>query len=228
MAWAACVVSITALGLSGILAEGCGGDDNAPGTGGTAGTGGSGGGTGGKGGSTNTGGGGTTGGGGSGGAMDAGIDAQAVCSAAINSGSMCADKCICDNCAKQAVACFADPNCRALVDCANRMGCAGLDAVAALQCAQMKCPGELADASMAQLAAATGFGNCVAGANCTAKCAPDGSTEGGGDAKPDTSTDSPAADSPAADSPAADSPAADSTTADSTTSDATTTEAGGD
>src|SRR3954463_10065841 len=110
MAWTACVVTISALGLSGILAEGCGGDDSTNPT-----TGGGSGGSAGKGGSTSAGGGGAgrncAGPGGSGASagaggsargdsgMDAPIDAQAACAATINTGSTCSDKCICDNCA---------------------------------------------------------------------------------------------------------------------------------
>jgi len=79
--------------------------------------------------------------------MDAPIDAQAACSASINSGSACSDKCICDNCATQAVKCFSDSRCRNLVDCANRQGCATItDTAQQLACVMQKCAGEYADA----------------------------------------------------------------------------------
>jgi hypothetical protein len=153
----------------------------------------------------NAGGGGTTGGGGAGGGtagssaeggMDAKIDALAACKGSIMSGSMCSDNCICDNCAAQAVACFSDTRCRNFVDCANRMGCAGLPLTEALACAMTKCPGEFAEAGTAGLGAATAFGNCVGAAMCPQKCAPEGGTEGGGDsAKPDVSSDSTTPDS---------------------------------
>jgi hypothetical protein len=125
--------------------------------------------------------------------MDAPIDAQAACIGAINSGSACSDKCICDNCASQAVKCFSDARCRGLVDCANRQGCATLpDPQQQIACAMMKCAGEFADASGTPLLNASAFGTCVGMANCGGKCAPEGGTEGGeggGDsAKPDTSS----------------------------------------
>jgi hypothetical protein len=186
MAWVACVASVTLLGLSGILAEGCGDDDTTPPPG-TAGSGG-GGGTGGKASTTNTGGGGSTGGGGTsggtagtGGNMDAGIDAQAVCNSAIMSGSACTDKCICDSCATRAVACFADSRCRNLVDCGNRMMCANADPTLALQCVMQKCPGEYAEAGTG-LQTALQFAGCITTANCGVKCAPEGGVDGGGDA----------------------------------------------
>src|SRR5262245_49974734 len=126
-AWAACIVGITTLGLSGIVAEGCGGDDNANPTTTTGGGGGAGGGTGGA----STGGGGTGGTGGSGGGTggakaDAGPDAsQATCTAilaAADSGATCVDACVCANCASEADSCFTDPGCARLVQCATRNG----------------------------------------------------------------------------------------------------------
>ncbi len=225
MAWTACVVAITTLGLSGILAEGCGGDDNAP-PGGTAGSGGSAG----SAGSSNTGGGGSGGssagtastGGSAGGSMDSGIDARAFCSAAIMTGSDCVNACICDVCPTQAAKCFGDPACSNLVACANRNGCVDPDATKALMCAQQHCPGELAEAGTAQLTAATQFGNCVAGANCPVKCTPEGGADSG-DAKPDTTT----SDTGTPDV-TSDTTTTDTTTTDTTTTDTTTTDTGSD
>jgi hypothetical protein len=137
----------------------------------------------------------------------------------ISSGVACADKCICDACATQAVKCLTDDKCRALVDCANKMMCTDMDGSAAqIACAMQRCAGEFADASGLPLLNASAFGTCVAGANCGAKCIPEGGTEGGGDA--------PKADAPADTTTTPDS-ADSTTTADSTTSDSTT-EAGGD
>src|ERR1700704_1277391 len=112
MAWTACVVGITTLGLSGVLSQGCGGDDTSAGPTGTAGSGGSaGGGSGGKGTGGGTAGVGTAGGGAGGGAGGAKVDggqsdapdsSQAMCAAGADSGSSCVDTCVCTNCASQA------------------------------------------------------------------------------------------------------------------------------
>jgi len=208
--WAACIVGMTALGLSGIVAEGCGGDDNAA-PGGTAGSGGAGGGTGGA----STGGGGTGGTGGGtggvkadGGGSDAPDASRATCTAilaAADSGATCVDACVCANCASEADACFTDPNCARLVQCAIRNGCTQSDLAAALVCVMTNCSAEYAEAGPPATAKAVAFSTCVGGAMCYAKCAPDGSS------------DAPTSDAPTSDAPASD----------GTTSDTTTTEGGG-
>jgi len=206
-AWAACVVAIATLGLSGILAEGCGGDDSSGGPTGSAGTAGSGG-SGGSGGSATGGGGaggskagsaGSAGTKGDSGPSDAPTDAdyQAICRASgADSGNACLDKCICDECSKEAVACFSDPGCRNLVDCANRNGCSDTT------CASMKCAGELREAGQTGLAEALAFSGCL-----TPKCGPVCAGDGGGSDAP--ASDAPKSDAPASDAPAADAPAAD-------------------
>ena len=81
MAWTACVVLVSGLGISGLLAGGCGGDDTAPA--GTAGAGGSAGSTTTAAGGNNAGtagtGGGSTGGGGTATTKDSGSDAPVAC-----------------------------------------------------------------------------------------------------------------------------------------------------
>jgi hypothetical protein len=199
MAWAAGVVAISTLGLTGIFAEGCGGDDTAtPGSGGSAGSGGQAG---------------TAGTGGTGGAKaDAGKDAQpdvnyqALCSGGVDSGSSCGDMCICTNCAQQAVACFGDPKCRNLVDCANRHGCNNPDIATATACAQTNCPTELGAAGLMGIGEATALSMCVTAAMCDSKCAPEGGT--GSEPAPDAPTsDGPRSDAPTTDGPRSDAPA---------------------
>ena len=200
MAWVACVIGITALGLSGIAAEGCGGDDNA--APGTTGSGGSGGGTGGQsagGAGGGTAGGGTAGtGGGNGGAKadgggsDAPDGSQAQCTAilaAADSGATCVDNCVCANCASQADACFTDPACARLVQCAIRNGCTQSDLPTALACVMTNCSAEFAEAGPPATAKAVAFSTCVGGAMCYAKCSPDGSS------------DAPTSDAPTSDAP---------------------------
>jgi hypothetical protein len=223
-AWTACIVAITSLGLGGIIAEGCGGDDSSGSPTGAAGSGGStststtgtGGsttttGTGGTGGSGGT----STGTGGTGGSTskDSGSDAPAdgpdygaLCrGAAPDSGDSCSDKCICDQCAKEAVTCFSNPACRDLLDCSNAMGCT--DAV----CAASKCMGQFQEAGAAGVLAAKAFGDCYL-PKCGAQCS--------GDA---------ASDAPKGDVTTNDAPKGDVTTSDVTTStEGGSSEAGGD
>jgi hypothetical protein len=216
-AWTACIVAITSLGLGGIIAEGCGGDDSsgsptgAAGSGGSTGTTGTGGSTtSGSGGTTTTSGSGGTGGsggtstgtGGTGGSTskDSGSDAPAdgpdygaLCRDNVpDSGNSCTDKCICDQCAKEAVACFSNPGCRNLIDCANAMGCTDS------ACAAAKCMTQFQEAGSAGVSAGVAFAGCYF-PKCGSTCS--------GDA-------------------ASDAPKGDSTTSDVTTSDTTTTESG--
>jgi len=187
-AFVTCILALSGLGISGALAEGCGGDDTAAPatTGGTAGAGGAGG-TAGSGGSSA----------GSGGRADSGsvdarpdVDYKAICNGGADSGSACFNGCLCDNCAMQTVICFADPPCRRLVDCANAHGCIDTS------CALRECPTELAEAGTNGVIEATAVGTCVTGAMCNAKCADGG--EGGSDA-PATSDAPPTGDAPAVD-----------------------------
>jgi hypothetical protein len=110
-----------------------------------------------------------------------------------DSGNACLDKCICDECAAEAVVCFGDPGCRNLVDCANRNGCSDT------ACAAMKCQGELREAGTTGLVEATTFAGCL-----TPKCGPTCAGDGGGT---DAPSDAPKSDAPASDAPAADAPA---------------------
>ncbi|HMI85913.1 MAG TPA: hypothetical protein VK550_17570, partial [Polyangiaceae bacterium] len=111
------------MGLSGIVASGCGDDDDTPGN--TAGASGSSG-SGGRGGSdAGAGKGGSAGKGGTGGGtMDAATDvSNAQCRAAVNSGVACTDACFCNTCPTQIYTCFTAPECAAVLTCIRRTGC---------------------------------------------------------------------------------------------------------
>jgi hypothetical protein len=212
----ACMFAVTGLGISGIIAGGCGGDDTSgtPGTGGSAGSGvgSTGGGKGGSGGTAGSG-----GSAGNGGSVPADarpdVDFKAICLGSTDSGSSCLNTCLCDNCAMQSVVCLSDPPCRRLADCANANGC--LDTA----CALMRCPGELAEAGQTGALEAVVLGMCVSAAMCNTKCAPDAAREGGSDAP--VTVDAPAADRNTSDAPAADTSTSDApAAADTSTSDA--------
>jgi len=217
MAWTACVLVVSSLGISAMLAGGCGGDDTAPppGTGGSGGSAGSGA-SGSKAGSAGTGGGASgAGGGGSGTAVttDSGSDAPAACMPAKttptamekaictggligDSAASCVTTCLCTQCPKEAVACLGDARCKAVVDCAAATGCSSV-----AECLKPeKCGAVLAEAGPS-LPAVVDFQCC--GATCQTLCA--GDIGPGTDAK---------ADAPASDAPAADAPASDATTSD--------------
>lgn len=242
-AWTACIVVVSSLGIAGMLAGGCGGDDTAPadntGAGGTAGT--SSGAAGTSSGTSGTAGtGGSTGGSagtagsaaGSAGTTDSGSDAPVACMPAKvtptpadkatcqggligDSAASCITTCLCTACPVEALTCLGDPACSAIVACAQKTQCSSV-----AECLKPeKCGGVLAEAA-AGVGGATAFTCC--GNYCQTQCAGDGggTTEAG-----------PKADAPAADAPAADAPASDSTTSDapaesSSAADADTNEGG--
>jgi hypothetical protein len=88
-----------------------------------------------------------------------------------DSGNACLDKCICDECAMQADACFSNSGCRNLIDCANRSGCADT------ACAAQKCQGELRDAGQTGLAEAIALAGCYQ-PKCAPRCAGDAVADG--------------------------------------------------
>ena len=167
--WSACVVIIASLGVSGIVASGCGDDDDTPpgagGTGGSAGSSGAAGkgGSGGKGGST----------------MDAmTLDvSNAQCRMAVDSGTACADMCFCTTCPTQIYQCFNLPDCANVMACVRRTMCSGLT-----ECASV-CMAEVAAATPAALALLTNmnFQTCLT--TCAGQCLGDGSVP---DVRPDT------------------------------------------
>src|SRR5688500_243247 len=96
--WSACAVIMASLGMSGIVATGCGDDDDTP-----PGTGGSGGTAGRDGGAGKAGSGGTGGGKGGAGGAEAGVDVTtAQCRMGVDSGMVCTDLCFCTSCPNEA------------------------------------------------------------------------------------------------------------------------------
>jgi hypothetical protein len=221
MAWAACLVAISTLGLSGIFSQGCGGDDSAPPVG-TAGSGGTGGSSGGSAGTGGGGTGGTTAGTAGKAAGDSGmpdVDYKPICRMNTpDSGNACLDSCICDQCSAEAVACFSRPACRALIDCANAMGCSET------VCVAMKCQTQFAMANNTDIAAASAFGACYFG-KCGPMCSPsDAGDAGKSDVTSDVKSDTTTSDAPAP----TDSTTSDALTVDVPTIDVLVPEAGGD
>jgi len=194
-AWSACIVVVAGLGLAGVVAEGCGGDDD---NGGAAGTGGSTGGKGGAGSSTggagtvstggagSSGSSGTSGGGtgGTGGVVDAGLtDAEVQACLHPDGGSLmvptqCLADCFCTTCPKEATKCYGDPGCGAIVQSAARTGCAAVPST----CFDAgTCGNEINEGGAGALDEALAFATC--GTGCNTKCATEaGTPEAGSEA----------------------------------------------
>src|SRR5438445_6410106 len=82
--------------------------------------------------------------------------------ARLDSGSSCLDTCSCNRCASSTVACYSNPGCRALVECATANRCT--DTV----CGATKCQAQFAAAGSA-IALAQAFATCYFG-QCVSMC----------------------------------------------------------
>lgn len=176
--WSACAVILMSLGLSGVVASGCGDDDDNPtgagGMGGTAGRGGSdaGAGKGGSGGKGGTG----------GSTSDAPTDVSPTqCRTRTDSGLVCTDECFCNTCPTQIYSCFSAPECANVLACIRRTGCMGLEDCPVVCAAEVGAAG----AWLSLLTNPT-FQGCLM--TCSTSCA-DAGSDAGPDATPDVTPD---------------------------------------
>jgi hypothetical protein len=131
-----------------------------------------------------------------------------------DAGPDCTGACLCTTCPVEALTCLGDPNCKAIVDCAQDKGC--MDQT---ECAKADKCGPVIFAHPTGLLPAVAFGCC--GNICQAKCPmPEGGTDGGAKDAPSETTQS---DAPAETSTTSDAPSESTTSdapAEATTSDA--------